>query len=60
MRSSPSRTTAQSVHKNNLIMKHALDAVRSMAPEVFYPAGVITRIVVFTAEVAHEKSARRD
>ena len=51
--------TAPSVHKNNLLKKHTLEAVMSMPPEVFYPVGVITCIMVFTAGVSHEKNDRK-
>lgn len=51
--------TAASIHKRNLLKKHALEAVMSMPPEVFYPVGVITCIMVFTAGVPHAKSDRK-
>lgn len=51
--------TAPSVHKKNLLKKHTLEAVMSMPPEVFYPVGVITCIMVFTAGVPHEKTDRK-
>lgn len=51
--------TAPSAHKKNLLKKHTLDAVMSMPPEVFYPVGVITCIMVFTAGVPHEKTDRK-
>lgn len=51
--------TAPSVHKKNLLKKHTLDAVMSMPPEIFYPVGVITCIMVFTAHVPHEKTDRK-
>ncbi|SIM26506.1 type I restriction-modification system, M subunit [Mycobacteroides abscessus subsp. abscessus] len=51
--------TAPSAHKNNLLKKHTLEAVMSMPPEVFYPVGVITCIMVFTAGVPHAKSDRK-
>lgn len=51
--------TSPSVHKRNLLKKHTLEAVMSMPPEVFYPVGVITCIMVFTARVPHAKSNRK-
>lgn len=51
--------TAPSVHKRNLLKKHTLEAVMSMPPEVFYPVGVITCIMVFTAGVPHAKSDKK-
>ncbi|MEV7769859.1 N-6 DNA methylase [Microbacterium sp. NPDC086615] len=51
--------TAPSTHKSNLLKKHTLDAVMSMPAEVFYPVGVITCIMVFTARVPHETSNRK-
>ncbi|ALG29554.1 restriction endonuclease [Glutamicibacter halophytocola] len=51
--------TSPSVHKGNLLKKHTLEAVMSMPPELFYPVGVITCIMVFTAGVPHAKSDRK-
>ncbi|MCB4208209.1 class I SAM-dependent DNA methyltransferase [Arthrobacter sp. UM1] len=51
--------TAASVYKRDLLKKHTLEAVMSMPPEVFYPVGVITCIMVFRARVPHEKSKRK-
>lgn len=51
--------TSPSVHKRSLLKKHTLEAVMSMPPEVFYPVGVVTCIMVFTAGVAHAKSDRK-
>lgn len=51
--------TASSVYKRDLLKKHTLEAVMSMPPEVFYPVGVITCIMVFTARVPHAKSNRK-
>lgn len=51
--------TAPSVHKRNLLKKHTLEAVMSMPPELFYPVGVITCIMVFTAGVPHAKSDKK-
>lgn len=51
--------TAPSEDKCNLLKHHTLEAVMSMPPEVFYPVGVVTCIMVFTARVPHAKSDRK-
>ena len=51
--------TAPSEHKRNLLKKHTLEAVMSMPPEIFYPVGVVTCIMVFTAGVPHAQSNRK-
>lgn len=51
--------TGASVHKGNLLKKHTLEAVMSMPPEVFYPVGVITCVMVFTAGVPHATTKRK-
>ncbi|WP_244629160.1 HsdM family class I SAM-dependent methyltransferase [Clavibacter capsici] len=51
--------TGSSVLKKNLLKKHTLEAVMSMPPELFYPVGVITCIMVFTSGVPHAKSDRK-
>lgn len=51
--------TAPSIHKKNLLKKHTLEAVMSMPPEVFYPVGVVTCVMVFTAGVVHKKTNRK-
>jgi len=51
--------TAPSTHKGNLLKKHTLEAVMSMPPELFYPVGVVTCIMVFTAGVPHATSNRK-
>lgn len=51
--------TAPSDHKRNLLKKHTLEAVMSMPPEVFYPVGVVTCIMVFTAKKPHATSNRK-
>jgi len=51
--------TTPGIHKKNLLKKHTLEAVMSMPPEVFYPVGVITCVMVFTAGVPHTKSDRK-
>jgi methylase of polypeptide subunit release factors len=45
--------------RRRILSKHTLDAVMSMPPEVFYPTGVHTCIMVFRAGEPHER-ARRD
>ncbi|WP_208292757.1 class I SAM-dependent DNA methyltransferase [Naumannella halotolerans] len=51
--------TAPSEHKRNLLKKHTLEAVMSMPPEVFYPVGVVTCVMVFTAKKPHATSNRK-
>lgn len=51
--------TAPSDHKRNLLKKHTLEAVMSMPPEVFYPVGVVTCIMVFTAKKPHAATNRK-
>jgi type I restriction enzyme M protein len=51
--------TSPSIHKSNLLKKHTLEAVMSMPAEVFYPVGVITCIMVFTARVPHATTNRK-
>ena len=51
--------TSPSIHKRNLLKKNTLAAVMSMPPELFYPVGVITCIMVFTAGVPHAKSDKK-
>lgn len=51
--------TATSAEKRSIMEKHTLDAVMSMPPEVFYPVGVVTCIMVFTAGIPHETSNRK-
>lgn len=51
--------TSPSIHKSNLLKKHTLDAVMSMPPEIFYPVGVITCVMVFTAGAPHSKTNRK-
>lgn len=51
--------TAPSAEKRSLMEKHTLEAVMSMPPEVFYPVGVVTCIMVFTAGVPHETSNKK-
>jgi Type I restriction-modification system methyltransferase subunit len=45
--------------REELLKHHTLDAVMSMPPEVFYPVGVVTCIMVWIAGVPHAKSDRK-
>jgi type I restriction enzyme M protein len=51
--------TAPSAEKENLLKKHTLEAVMSMPPETFYPVGVVTCVMVFTAHKPHSTSAKK-
>ncbi|MFI6680143.1 class I SAM-dependent DNA methyltransferase [Kribbella sp. NPDC050470] len=51
--------TAPSIHKENLLKKHTLEAVMSMPPEIFHPVGVVTCVMVFTAGVPHKTSNKK-
>jgi hypothetical protein len=51
--------TAPSSEKRSIMEKHTLEAVMSMPPEVFYPVGVVTCIMVFTAGIPHETSDKK-
>lgn len=51
--------TAPSVHKQVLLKHHTLEAVMSMPTELFYPVGVVTCIMVFTAGIPHLESNRK-
>lgn len=46
----------QSEIKQRLMKNHTLEAVMSMPNELFYPVGVVTCIVVFTAHKKHPKN----
>jgi type I restriction-modification system DNA methylase subunit len=46
----------QSDIKRRLMKNHTLEAVMSMPTELFYPVGVVTCIVVFTAHKPHPES----
>lgn len=48
-----------SAEKRSIMEKHTLEAVMSMPPEVFYPVGVVTCIVVFKAGIPHETSNKK-
>ncbi|MDQ2839959.1 MAG: SAM-dependent methyltransferase [Acidobacteriota bacterium] len=45
--------------REELLKHHTLEAVMSMPDELFYPVGVITCIMVFTAHVPHSVSKRK-
>jgi type I restriction enzyme M protein len=51
--------TAPSVHKGTLLNKHTLEAVMSMPNELFYPVGIVTCIMVFTAKRPHTQTGRK-
>lgn len=51
--------TAPSEHKRNLLKRHTLEAVMSMPPEAFYPVGIITCVMVFTAGTPHKVSDKK-
>jgi hypothetical protein len=42
-----------------LLKEHTLEAVMSMPDELFYPVGVITCVMVFTAHIPHEDSDKK-
>lgn len=45
--------------REELLRFHTLEAVMSMPDELFYPVGVITCIMVFTAHIPHETTNRK-
>ena len=45
--------------REELLAHHTLDAVMSMPDELFYPVGVITCVMVFTAHVPHKQSNKK-
>jgi type I restriction enzyme M protein len=51
--------TGPSVHKDNLMSKHTLEAVMSMPPEIFHPVGVVTCAMVFSAKVPHATADKK-
>lgn len=51
--------TGTSIHKENLLKGHTLEAVMSMPPEIFHPVGAVTCIMVFTAGVPHAASSKK-
>lgn len=51
--------TAPSIHKETILKKHTLEAVMSMPHELFYPVGVVTCIMIFTAKKPHAGSNRK-
>lgn len=48
-----------SPEKAALLKNHTLEAVMSMPTDLFYPVGVVTCIMVFTAHVPHTRSNRK-
>lgn len=45
--------------RNELLSEHTLEAVMSMPPELFYPVGVVSCIMVFTAHKPHAQAKRK-
>ncbi|MHA3401518.1 HsdM family class I SAM-dependent methyltransferase [Yersinia enterocolitica] len=45
--------------KRQLLENHTLEAVMSMPDDLFYPVGVVTCIMVFTAHVPHSTSKKK-
>ena len=45
--------------KAELMKQHTLEAVMTMPDELFYPVGVITCIMIFTAKIPHATSNRK-
>jgi type I restriction enzyme M protein len=42
-----------------ILREHTLEAVMSMPPELFYPVGTVTCIMIFTAHKPHETEGRK-
>lgn len=51
--------TGSAPQKRAIMKKHTLEAVMSVPPEVFYPVGVVTCIMVFTAKMPHATSNKK-
>lgn len=51
--------TGNTSEKRSILARHTLEAVMSMPPEVFYPVGVVTCIMVFTSGIPHETSNKK-
>lgn len=51
--------TGNTQEKRNILERHTLEAVMSMPPEVFYPVGVVTCIMVFTAGIPHATANKK-
>jgi len=45
--------------REELLKHHTLEAVMSMPDDLFYPVGVVTCIMVFTAHIPHSESAKK-
>lgn len=50
----PMSCATGSARKHELLKKHRLEAVMSMPPELFYPVGTVTCIMIFSAHLPHE------
>ena len=50
---------APNTYRRELMAHHTLDAVMSMPQELFYPVGVVTCVMVWTAGVPHRTSRRK-
>ena len=48
--------TSPSIEKSALLKGHTLEAVMSMPPELFYPVGTVTCVMVFRAHKPHVES----
>lgn len=45
--------------RGELLRNHTLEAVMSMPEDLFYPVGVVTCVMVFTANIPHAQSNRK-
>ncbi|MDQ7090301.1 MAG: N-6 DNA methylase [Methylococcales bacterium] len=45
--------------REEILTHHTLNAVMSMPTELFYPVGVVTCIMIFTAHTPHEKTNKK-
>lgn len=45
--------------RDELLKYHTLEAVMSMPEELFYPVGIVTCVMVFTANIPHATSNRK-
>lgn len=45
--------------RTELLKEHTLEAVMSMPPELFYPVGVVSCVMVFTAHKPHAQSKKK-
>lgn len=51
--------TGSNEYKHALLKRHTLEAVMSMPPEIFYPVGAVTCVMVFRANVPHLTSDKK-